>query len=356
MESVPELKRREALAAPLSERETLVLQAVISHYVMTAEPTGSRTLARMFDLGVSPATIRNTMRDLEEKGLLFHPHTSAGRIPTDKAYRLYVDRLMQARELSREEIRQLRERLDATASRSERFIACAVQALSVLTSELGVALAPSLEEGRLERLDLIPVASERVLLVLTVQSAHVRTIFVDLRREATPEALHEVAGFLNERLSGLTLREIRETFARRIVDSPAGREDLLNIFVESADRLFSDDGGDHVVLGTTSGLAAQPEFSSDAGLRSLLQLTEERSGLARALAEREPGLRITIGFENPQPALSDFSLVTADYRAGSTRGTIGVMGPTRMPYDKVVALVQYTSQLLTRVFEPGENG
>jgi heat-inducible transcriptional repressor len=219
-----------------------------------------------------------------------------------------------------------------------------------------VALAPSLEEGRLERLDLIAVASDRVLLVLTVQSAHVRTIFVDLRRETTPEALHEVAAFLNERLAGLTLRQIRETFERRVADSPAGREDLLNIFVESADRLFGDGGGDHVVLGTTSRLAAQPEFSSDAGLRSLLQLTEEKSGLARALAEREPGLRITIGFENPQPTLSEFSLVTADYRAGGTRGTIGVMGPTRMPYDKVVALVQYTSELLTRVFDPAETG
>ena len=353
---IPPLRRRDTSPpdTPLTEREALVLQAVISHYVMTAEPTGSRTLARMFDLGVSPATIRNTMRDLEEKGLLFHPHTSAGRIPTDKAYRVYVDRLMQARALSREEIRQLKARLEGAASRSERFIDRAVQALTVLTRELGVALAPSLDEGRLERLDLLPAASDRVLLVLTIRSAQVKTIFVDVPRELSPDALQEVAGFMNERLAGLSLREVRETFARRVVpgDGPAGREDFLHIFVQSAERLFGGAPGEEsVVLGSTSALASQPEFASDAALRSLLSLTEERRGLAAALAAREPGLKITIGVENPLPTLTDFSLVTADYRIGGTRGTIGVVGPTRMPYEKVVSLVQYTSRLLSEVLE-----
>ncbi|MFN2433673.1 MAG: heat-inducible transcriptional repressor HrcA [Gemmatimonadota bacterium] len=355
---IPIRRRPAGQDDPLTEREALVLQAIISHYVMTAEPTGSRTLARMFDLGVSPATIRNTMRDLEEKGLLFHPHTSAGRIPTDKAYRLYVDRLMHARELSREEIRQLRERLEGTALESERFIAAAVQALSVLTRELGVALAPSLEEGRLERLDLLQVASERVLLVLGIKSAHVKTIFVDVPRELSPEALHEIAAFLNERLAGLTLREVRETFARRVAEAPAGREDLLNIFVQSVDRIFGEDPGpqQQVVLGSTSGLTAQPEFASGTSLRTLLALTEERAGLARALAAPDPALRITIGVENAIPTLSEFSLVTAGYRIGGTHGTIGVMGPTRMPYEKVIGLVRYTSQLLSQVFAELEEG
>lgn len=356
--SLPNLRQSSAADIPLSEREALVLQAVISLYIMTAEPTGSRTLAKMFDLRVSPATLRNTMRDLEEKGLLFHPHTSAGRIPTDKAYRVYVDRLMQARALSREEIRQLKERLEGTASRGERFIGRAVQALSVLTQELGVALAPSFEEGRLERLDLLAVAADRVLLVLTVQSAQVKTIFVDVPREVSSEALHDVASFLNERLAGLTLKEIRESFARRVLDSSvgsAGRKELLNIFVQSADRLFGTaPQAEQVVLGTTSGLAAQPEFASGSGLRSLLTLTEERSRLAEALASRDPGLKITIGVENPIPSLSDFSLVTADYRLGSVHGTIGVMGPTRMPYEKVVSLVQYTSRMISEVLEQGE--
>ena len=341
-----------ASEVPLTEREATVLQAIISLYVMTAEPAGSRTLARMFELGVSPATIRNTMHELEEKGLLFHPHTSAGRIPTDKAYRVYVDRLMQARELSREEIRQLERRIEGAASRGERFIGRAVQALSVITQELGVALAPVLDEARLERLDLLPVASDRLLLVLTIQSAQVKTIFVEVKRDVSTEALQDVSTFLNERLAGLTLHEVRETFARRLGDSPPGQEDLLNIFVQSADRLFgAEPQAEQVVLGTTAGIAAQPEFASDAALRSLLTLTEERSGLARALAVRDPGLRVTIGVENALPSLSDFSLITADYTLGSLRGTIGVMGPTRMPYEKVIALVQYTSRLLSDVLE-----
>jgi heat-inducible transcriptional repressor len=339
----------------LSEREALVLQAVISLYVMTAEPAGSRTLARMFDFGLSPATLRNTMRDLEEKGLLFHPHTSAGRIPTDRAYRVYVDRLMHAQALSREEMRLLKERLEGTATRGERVIGRAVQALSVVTQELGVALAPSFEEARLERLNLIPVTSDRLLLVLTIGSAQVKTIFVDVPREVSGEQLQDVTAFLNDRLAGLSIRAIRENFARRVADPPAGHEDLLNIFVQSAERLFAAARqADQVVLGTTSGLAAQPEFSSDSGLRSLLTLTEEKTRLAETLAAREPGLRITIGVENSLPALSDFSLITADYHLGRLRGTIGVMGPTRMPYEKIVSLVQYTSRLITDVFEQGE--
>jgi heat-inducible transcriptional repressor len=336
----------------LTEREALVLQAIISLYVMTAEPTGSRTLARMFDFGLSPATLRNVMRDLEEKGLLFHPHTSAGRIPTDRAYRVYVDRLMRAQALSREEMRLLKERLEGTASRGERVIGRAVQALSVVTQELGVALAPSFEESRLERLSLIPVATDRLLLVLTMQSAQVKTIFVDVPSEVSGEQLQDVTALLNDRLAGLTVRELRATFARRVADPSAGQEDLLNIFVQSAERLFAvDSQADQVVLGTTSGLAAQPEFSSDTGLRSLLTLTEERSRLAETLASREPGLKITIGVENMLPSLAEFSLITADYHIGTLRGTIGVMGPTRMPYEKIVSLVQYTSRLITDVFE-----
>jgi heat-inducible transcriptional repressor len=251
-------------------------------------------------------------------------------------------------------MRLLKQRLEGTATRGERVIGRAVQALSVLTQELGVALAPSFEDARLERLNLIPVASDRLLLVLTMSSAQAKTIFVDVPREVSGEQLQDVTAFLNDRLAGLTVSAIRENFTRRMADPAAGHEDILNIFVQSAERFFAaDPQADQVVLGTTSGLAAQPEFSSDTGLRSLLTLTEEKTRLAQALASREPGLKITIGVEN-LPALSDFSLITADYHLGQLRGTIGIMGPTRMPYEKIVSLVQYTSRLISDVFEQEE--
>src|SRR5918997_6676931 len=195
----------------LSRRERMVLEAVIRTYVQTAEPAGSRTLARRFGLGVSPATIRNTMSDLEEKGYLFHPHTSAGRIPTDRAYRVYVDNLMRLAPPSHQEQNTLRAELVGTRSAVEEILRRAAQVLGVLTQELGVAVAPALDQVVLERLELVQVSSDRLLLVFNLRSGVVRTIFVGVPGLVAPGSVQRVAQILNERLSGLTLKEIRAT-------------------------------------------------------------------------------------------------------------------------------------------------
>ena len=163
----------------LNDRERRILEAVIQSYVETAEPAGSRTLARRFGLGVSPATIRNTLSDLEAKGYLYHPHTSAGRVPTDRAYRMYVDSLDQLAPLVAQERDQLVERILAGGSAIETVLRCAAQSLSVLTQELGVALGPSLEETVLLRIELVQLSSERLLIVMTLEGAAMRTIFVE---------------------------------------------------------------------------------------------------------------------------------------------------------------------------------
>src|SRR4051812_651821 len=165
----------------LSERERRVLEAVIQSYVETAEPAGSRTIAKRFGLGVSPATIRNTMSDLEEKGYLFHPHTSAGRVPTDIAYRLYVDSLMRVQPLNEIARDRLAERLTAGGSAIEAILRSAAQSLSVLTQELGVVLGPRLDQTVLQHLELVRLSSERLVLVLTLRGGAVRTIFVEVK-------------------------------------------------------------------------------------------------------------------------------------------------------------------------------
>src|SRR6266513_3773151 len=167
------------MSTPLSERERQVLEAVIDAYVQTAEPAASRTIAKRLGLGLSAATIRNTMRDLEEKGYLYHPHTSAGRIPTDMAYRVYVDSLMQLREVSPSDSHQIREEL-AERNAVDQILERAAQVLGVLTKELGVAAGPTLDEALLERLELLQAGSDRLLLVLTLKSGVVRTIFVEV--------------------------------------------------------------------------------------------------------------------------------------------------------------------------------
>lgn len=343
----------------LSERERRVLEAVIQSYVATAEPAGSRTISRRFGLGVSPATVRNTMSDLEEKGFLYHPHTSAGRVPTHKAYRLYVDSLMHERVLRIEPLAtperdRLAEEL-AGASTIEAILRRAAQALGVLSQELGVAVGPRFEQAALHRIDLVRLATGRLLMVLTLDRGAVRTIFVEVSGELAEEAVVEVARVLNERLAGLTLQEIRTTLPERLRDAAperAGADELLNIFVSSGAELFDVGGHDagQVVLGQPSLLADQPEFASGERMRRLLELTETRDELAtllRARAPSAPGLAITIGSEHADPRFEPFTLVTAEYHAGGLTGVIGVIGPTRMPYEKVIALVSHTSRLVS---------
>ncbi len=340
----------------LNDRERRILEAVIQSYVETAEPAGSRTLARRFGLGVSPATIRNTLSDLEAKGYLYHPHTSAGRVPTDRAYRMYVDSLDQLAPLVAQERDQLVERILAGGSAIETVLRCAAQSLSVLTQELGVALGPRLEETVLLRLELVQLSSDRLLIVMTLEGVAMRTIFVEAPGSLADETVTAVTAVLNERLSGLTLREIRASLAERLRDGVVGgtaARELLNIFVQEGDTVFDVPiaAEASVVLGQASVLAEQPEFASGESLRKLIELTETRDQLAALLRERstKPGISITIGNEHADPRLGNLTVVTAEYRAGALVGVIGVIGPTRMPYEKVISLVSHTSRLVTEL-------
>ncbi len=343
----------------LSDRERRVLEAVIQSYVETAEPAGSRTISRRFGIGVSAATIRNTMSDLEEKGFLFHPHTSAGRVPTDAAYRAYVDSLLHvATSLDAGSQEFLREELSAGGTAIEAILRRAAQVLGVLTQELGVAIGPQLAVARLERLELVRLSAERLLMVLRLTGGAAQSIFVEVPGEIAEAALAEVARILNERLAGLLLREIRATLAARLRDTAAPREakELLNIFIQEAEQLFEmakplDEGP--VLLGQTSVLVEQPEFANSRSLRRLLALTDRPDALGNLVRRQHtrPGLSITIGTEHGDPDLSDFTLVTAEFQLGGLSGVIGVIGPTRMPYEKVITLVTHTSRLLAELID-----
>jgi heat-inducible transcriptional repressor len=344
----------------LSDRERRVLEAVIRTYVQTAEPAGSRTLSRRYGLGVSPATIRNTMSDLEEKGFLFHPHTSAGRIPTDMAYRVYVDSLMRlpTPPVDEPERVRLHEQIALRGSAIETIIARAAQSLGVVTQELGVALGPRLDEAILQGLELIRLSSERILMVLTLKAGMVRTVFVEVPGEIADAALAHVSLVLNERLAGLSLQEIRASLGTRLRDASGanGARELLNIFVQEGEQLFDTPMPARettVVLGQASVLAEQPEFANAPEMRRLIELTETPERLGDVLRRRHAtqGISVTIGDEHADPRLARFTVVTAEYRAGALAGVIGVIGPTRMPYDKVVSLVRHTSQLLTELLD-----
>ena len=344
-------------AEGLSDRQFRILEGVIQLYVQTAQPAGSEVVARHSRLGISPASVRNTMSELESMGYLFHVHTSGGRIPTERGYRLYVNRLMRPAPVSRSAREKLASEIGtAPAARTaiEEILRRAAQVLGVLTQELGVAISPALNDLVLERLELVRVSSERLLVVLTLQSGLVRTIFVEVPAEVAPEAVESVTRILNERLAGLKLSEIRRTLPERLRDATAanGRE-LLNIFVAEGEELFDLTSGENaVVLGSAQPLADQPEFASNERMRHLLDLTERRDLLRKAFEDRHrAGLTITIGSENNDPRLAEFTLVTSPYRSGALSGVIGVMGPIRMPYDKIIGLVEHTSRMVEGLME-----
>lgn len=338
----------------LTERQLRVLDAVVQSYIENAEPAGSQMIARRFGLGVSPATIRGIMSELEEMGYLFHRHTSSGRIPTDRAYRIYVDRVMHRAAPSRHDAQALRAELHGAASALEEILRRAAQVLGVLTQELGVAVGPVFDSVVLERVELVRVASDRLLLVLNLRSGVVRTIFVRVPGQMAPDAVNRMTQLLNERLAGQTLEEIRNTLGERLRDAhtPPGGRELLDIFIAEGEDLFAVNDPGTVMLGSAQMLAEQPEFASNARMRGLLELTERRDLLREALhARRGAGLSITIGGENDDARFSDLTLVTSSYSKGDLRGVIGVIGPTRMPYDKIIGLVEHTSRLVEGLLE-----
>jgi heat-inducible transcriptional repressor len=241
----------------------------------------------------------------------------------------------------------------ADRSGVELLIRRAAQVLGVLTSELGIATAPALGEIILDRIELTSLSHGKVLLVMRLRGGAIRTLFVDVPAEIAPNALISVAQVLNERLGGLPLTDVRATLAARLrdsapVDDPSASE-LLNIFIQSADEWLEPARDGTLHLGRASVLADQPEFQTGERLKSLIELTERTDLLESMLSHRvgAKGLTITIGEEHRDPALAGFTVITSEYNVGELRGVIGVMGPVRMPYDRVIGLVEGTSALVS---------
>jgi heat-inducible transcriptional repressor len=260
--------------------------------------------------------------------------------------------------MTRLEQARLTAEIASGGSAIEGILRRAAQSLGVITQELGIALGPRLDNSVLERVDLVRLSAERILVALTLAGGSVRAIFVEAKGEVADGALAEVTRVLNQRLAGSTLRQIRASLGERLRDSsPTGTAaELLNVFIEEGEQLFDAalQGQDEtVLLGHASVLAEQPEFASVNSMRKLVALTETREDLADLLRKRSDvgGITISIGAEHNDPRLEKFTVVTAQYHAAGLSGVIGVIGPTRMPYEKVISLVTHTSKLITELLD-----
>ncbi|HRI46226.1 MAG TPA: heat-inducible transcriptional repressor HrcA [Ignavibacteriaceae bacterium] len=336
----------------LNEREKTVLRYIVQQFILSAAPVGSRLLTKKYDIGVSPATVRNIMSDLEESGFINHPHTSAGRIPTDKGYRLYVDSLMDIQKLSSFEKEKINLQLETHFTETDELLNITAKLLSSITNQLACVLYPNLDTGVLEKIQLIILTSNRIMVVLSIKSGLVKTITLELSYSISEEKLLSIQQILNERLSGLKLSVIRSTVRERLKDISTNDQPMLTMFIDSADKIFKEIKTDNKVLITgAKNLMKQPEFENPEKVHSVVELIEEKDFIIHFFEKNNEisnqNVFITIGSENQSDKLEEYSLVTKEYKAGEMVGKLGVVGPKRMEYSKIVAIVDYVSKMLT---------
>ena len=341
------------LSPQLTQRESDVLRLVVRSFIDTAGPIGSRFLVKNHPIGLSAASIRNTMSDLEDLGYLDHPYTSAGRVPTELGYRTFVDHLMRRSNLSDEDQGFLHAKLAQLEGQPQAYLKECSRLLGRLSNLLGVVLRPNLTTGVLERLEVVPLSSSRVMFVISLRGELVKTVVLEMDSELSRNDLEHVVRILNERLAGLTLKEIRETFADRTEDLQHDHTGLVKLVLTSRASLFSDQVDGRLSVAGTKNIVGQPEFlDQPEELKKLVELLEDENFIVQLLEEEgvdEPGyVNVRIGSEMSAEHVEKYSIVTATYQFGDTLGTIGVIGPTRMNYARVYALVEGVSNLLNR--------
>lgn len=332
-------------AVNLNERKIKILQAIISNYLETAEPVGSRTISRKFDLGISSATIRNEMSDLEDLGFIVQPHTSAGRIPSDQGYRLYVDELMNYEELEKEHIQIIRKLLQKRIDRLEILLQEISKLLSILTNYTTMVSTPQYKRTKLKKLQLIPLDDHSIILVIATDGNMVKNCVIPTANKIDSDTLFKLSTMLNHHLEGLTVEEIHLPLIQQIKKEMGIHSELFNSVLDAvAESIETVDDADVYTSGTTN-LFNFPEFNNIIKVKSLLHTLEEKQVLINVLnhnLDQGTDITITIGEENTLDEIKECSIVTTKYKiAGKTVGSIGIIGPTRMNYAKVVSTLRY---------------
>ena len=339
--------------ASLDPRSRQLLRTLIGRYIQSGEPVGSQTLARHAGLDVSAATIRNILADLEEVGLLSAAHSSAGRIPTAQGYRLFVDSLLQVRPLPEGDVARLRSELPA-GSGTQALLGSASELLSAMTHFVGVVSVPKREQFAFRRIEFVPLDAQRVLAILVFADNEVQNRIIQTRRPYDASELERVANYLNTHFAGRTLADIRANLLRELRSARDEMDTLLTQSVELAEQVLAPGHDDMVLAGQTRLMGVQ-ELADLDRLRDLFEAFARKREILQLLERtaRAPGVRIFIGEETGMAPLESVSMVTAPYVAGGrVLGVLGVIGPTRMAYDRVIPIVQATAELLGEALNP----
>jgi heat-inducible transcriptional repressor len=334
----------------IKERKLKILHAIIQDYISTAEPVGSRTIAKNYNLGISPATVRNEMSDLEDMGYLEQPHTSAGRIPSDKAYRLYVDQLMKVDKINKVLEENIRKEYESHIGELEKVIQHTSKILSQLTNYTSLILTPQLNETSIRHIQLMPLQENKILMVIITQKAIVKNIVVSMEDQVEGSILVKISNVLNQALKRTSIIEMEEAI-NEISSLSIYESNILQKLIPVIRKSLSEPEEAKIYYDGITNIFNFPEFKDISRAREFIDLWERKNSLIELLSSHlKDGLQISIGAENQFIELQDCSLITATYQMkGKVLGTIGVIGPTRMQYRKVVSILNYLTSNLDNI-------
>jgi heat-inducible transcriptional repressor len=335
----------------LSERAQLLLKALIESYIRDGQPVGSRTLSRDSGLSLSSATIRNVMADLEDLGFVVSPHTSAGRVPTDKGYRLFVDSLLKLKPLQNEEIEDIERRLNSDAANGRALVQTVSQMLSNVTHMAGLVTLPNPKYVALTQIEFIALSENRALAIMVMDNGEVQNRVVQLERSHSAEELRRAANYLNEAFAGRSLPDVRALLLKQMQETRQHMDQIMQDAIQVAQKVFetkSEDEVEYIIAGETN-LMGFAELSNVERLRRLFEAFNEKHDILKLLDNclRAQGIQIFIGQESGYRILNDISLVAAPYMLDNrVVGVLGIIGPTRMAYERVIPIVDVTAKLL----------
>ncbi|MFA5515632.1 MAG: heat-inducible transcriptional repressor HrcA [Desulfuromonadales bacterium] len=342
------------MAEELNDRSRKILEAIIEDYIESAEPVGSRAITRRHLLSLSPASVRNVMADLEEMGFICAPHTSAGRVPTEKGYRYYIDSLLQVRQLSRSDQQRIEGNYRLKGLRVEEVLREAGKVLSSISHYTGLVLAPRLYSTVFRHIEFVRLSSGRILVVLVTQSGIVQNKLIETTEDLSQGDLEQMSNYLNQTLSGLTIQEVKTRIVDEMAQEKALYDRLMSQALQFSRQALLDEDSGQVFIEGAANMLEQPEFSNLERMKRLFLAFEQKSQLIELLdkSHKAIGVQIFIGSETEYSEIEGCSLVTAAYssRLGSI-GTLGVIGPTRMPYSLVIPIVDYTARMVSKIFE-----
>jgi len=337
----------------LSDRQLRILEAIINDYIHTAEPIGSRTIAKKYGMGISSATIRNEMSDLEDMGFITQPHTSSGRVPSEKGYRFYVDSMMHKRPLTSDESLLLQQMILSNISQVEYMMKETANALARLTRYPAIVSEPYLKKAKIKHVQMIPVDDKTIFLVMVTDTKSVKSQPLTLPAAPDYDGLTRLTGILNQHLSGKTIQEVDRPLIDKLLVAFTSQAHILMPILGAIVSLIQDEDDMRVFTSGVKNILAFPEFSDIRKAEAIFQALEERDALIAIINQpQEDGIQIMIGEENSLELLKDCSLIKANYTIDNqSTGTIALIGPTRMDYSHAVSVLQGILQNIKHVLQ-----